>query len=290
MKKNFIIISDNLEVFSNPTICSFIEILIKRNNKVYIIAPKQVLHCPFDSTKIKFIHRHDKSIKYILWSLLRNIVSTIKSIRDTSTLKDIYWEFRKNLNASYADCIDLLSCIYSSLCTIIKYKLYYRPHYICIDDNGLLLSENFRIFAFGYKLTYFSFEITFGDECKNSFRKWHRYISSSLMKRVSNYLIQDEIRNHNLLEENGYLRNKRKFIIPVAPKLILFTRSILKRRTSIIFSGSFNKCMGIHQIFKHIHSYSNDYFFEFHTHRPDLIDDQILSFISNNKDCIELNF
>ena len=70
-----------------------------------------------------------------------------------------------------------------------------------------------------------------------------RFYYSSVCKHV-NHLIQDE-QIFLILSENGYLRDVKYSLLPVAPSKHEFNSKLKREHTTLVFAGSFNTCMGV---------------------------------------------
>ncbi|MFN5417572.1 MAG: hypothetical protein ACK5B9_10985 [Flavobacteriia bacterium] len=219
--KHILIINPNKDTFSNPTIVSILEILVKNNEfKITILSPEQLIQKPKQFESINEIVLPELSVN---WG--KKIQSWFPKLN-----------FILKLNKF---------CKTEKVSTIIS-----------VDPIGLILGGRIKSRNRAIKFHYFSFEIFFRSELiGNSYFLKLKKKEIKYSKLIDCLLIQDEVRARLLIEENQ-LQNKpfKQFLIPVAPNFNkitgenrIFWRNklgISDNQTVLLHSGSLEKWSG----------------------------------------------
>lgn len=188
MMKHVLIINPNKDTFSNPSLVSILETLMKdKGIKVILLSPKQLIQKPFHFEAIEEIVLADLSVN---WG--KNIKTWWPKLKFLFKLKNI--------------------CKKEKISTIIA-----------VDPIGLIIGGRIKLLIKKIKLHYFSFEIFFQDELVGNtyFEKLKRK-EIKYTHQIDCLLIQDEERSQLLFQENKITgANIQQFFIPVAPNSVL---------------------------------------------------------------------
>lgn len=186
--KHVLIINPNKDTFSNPSLVSILEALMKdKGIKITLLSPKQLIKKPIHFEDIEEKILVDLSVN---WG--KNITTWLPKLMFILKLKKF--------------------CKKEEITTIIA-----------VDPLGLIIGGRIKLFLKRIKLHYFSFEIFFQDELLgNTYFQKLKKKEIKYSKQIDCLLIQDEERFQLLLKENHIQENKIKiFFIPVAPNSAL---------------------------------------------------------------------
>ncbi len=227
-KKHIIIITYNVDVFTNPTIDLFFKKLLAQNIGIILIAPPQHIQADY-SGQVIFIQAPLFVHKFKLFGIRKRL----------SVLR-MYFKLFRNLSS------------------------FEKMAVIGIEPLGFVMAGRLNM-IWKKRLGYFSFELLFKDEVLDFFKSTgdENYLilkknEEKYFKKVDFLVIQDEYRCDTICSENNF-RPKKIFLIPVAavPNEKTPTANKLKFKKGleipndkqvIVFSGSLQSWTGMQNL------------------------------------------
>lgn len=235
LKKTIAIFTGTADVYTNPTLVSFFELLQDKNIYILLFSYEQLIPAP-------------GHIKNITCHFLPPLISKSKNIKSGITSAKIN--------------IDTIS--------ILRKKKVTRL--LGVDYYGFVVASGFKRFLPGSRLGYFSFELLFRDEISNQKYMDLKKMELRRIKRLDYLIIQDDTRLALFLKENKLPSHPhfKIFKIPVAPKKIDMSKvegvdlhkalSIPKETKILVYSGSVGNWAGSDQLLDLLENNWNDKF------------------------------
>ncbi|HET6224888.1 MAG TPA: hypothetical protein VFF27_01325 [Bacteroidia bacterium] len=236
MKKTKIaIFTATADVFTNPTLVSFLELLQEKNIDVLLFSYEQAIAAP----------SYFKNITYHFLPPLRQNFEGIKNSISS---------FRIYLNA-----IKIL-------------KSNSVIHMFGVDYYGFVVAARLKRFISKSQLSYFSFELLFLDEITDPKYITLKKKEKNYLKAMDNLIIQDDARLDLFLNENNLKKphHFKVFKIPVAPKKIAMEHivgvnlhalmNIPAEKKIMAYSGSIGDWAGTEQLLDLLEKHWNEKF------------------------------
>lgn len=235
LKQTIAIFTGTADVFTNPTLVSFLELLQDKNIQILLFSYEQLIASP----------GHLKNITYYF---LPPLISKSKNVKSGITSVKI------NIN------------------TISVLKKNRVTQLFGVDYYGLVVAYGFKKFLPGARLGYFSFELLFKDEIGDQKYMALKRKEMRQIKRLDYLIIQDDTRLRLFLEENKLPARPhfKIFKIPVAPKKIDMSKvdgvdlhkelGIPKEKKILVYSGSVGDWAGSDQLLELLENNWNDKF------------------------------
>lgn len=235
LKNTIAIFTGTADVFTNPTLVSFFELLQNENIDILLFSYDQLIPPP----------AYFKNITYFF---LPPIISKSKGLKDGIT------SFKINIK------------------TIAVLKKYQVTKLFGVDYYGFIVASRFKRFLPHSSLGYFSFELLFADEITE--KKYLAFKKKEIrqVKKMDYLIIQDDTRLGLFLKENNLQKANhfKTFKIPVAPKRIDMSKveginlheklNIPKEKKILVYSGSVGDWAGADQLLELLENNWNDKF------------------------------
>jgi glycosyltransferase involved in cell wall biosynthesis len=252
IKKYVALFTGTSDVFTNPTLVSFFELMQQKGRGIVLFSYEQIVSPPSHLNNI--IYCFLPPMKINQGGVMNRLISF-----------KIYFDTFKILK---------------------KYKI---THLIGVDYFGFIIASHFKKNISNSKLGYFSFELLFLDEIKEQkyldLKKKEKY----RLKKLDYLIIQDEVRLSLFLKENHLELNThiKIFKIPVAPKKINIDKlsgwdlhkkmNIPENKKVVIYSGSIGEWAGTDQLINMLENYWNkNFWLVLHSRLPLREDDEYL--------------
>ncbi|CAN5423035.1 hypothetical protein BH09BAC5_BH09BAC5_23420 [soil metagenome] len=225
-RNHVIIVTYNVDIFTNPTLDLFFKELIRKRKKIVLVAPPQNLLSNYSSQMI-FI---PVPIFYYGSGSLRSFAGAVKA----------FFKLARRLKSFKASVL------------------------IGVDPLGFVTAGRLNIYL-RKKLGYFSFELLFNNEVQHYFErtgdknyKLLKDLEKEYFNKIDFLMIQDEFRLQSICQENNWVPSKKN-LIPVAtiPSVnrIIIDKAKLKSELGIpadkkvvVFSGSMQVWTGVDKL------------------------------------------
>ena len=211
--------------FTNPTLISVFNILLKRNIEVIIFADNLTMTPPDSLKKIKIFPVSD--------------YPGVGEIRSPISLYQIYRTIR-----SFQRIKEFIGSIYHRIRSFYRIKniLGRSSGQIIVgnDPKGLIMAYQIAKHLNKPKLGYFSFEILFWDELRTNYHYLWKKSEVKASQEINFCLIQDHLREALLRDENRINKECRFFHVPVSPEKNNQIKKQIENREkilSVILSG-----------------------------------------------------
>jgi glycosyltransferase involved in cell wall biosynthesis len=243
-EKSIAIFTGAADVFTNPTLVSFFELMQEKGFTILLVSYKQIVPAP---SYFKNILQCFLPPMNILDGGLKNSIVSIKI---------------------YANTLSIL-------------KKHHVSQIIGIDYYGFIIAARFKRFLRHSKLGYFSFELLFSDEIQEQKFKKVKKKELHHLKKLDYLIIQDDMRLSLFLNENQLklTGNINVFKIPVAPKKISLDKisgwnihhklNIPEDKKIIVYSGSVGDWAGADQLLELLeHHWNQKFWLVIHSRFP----------------------
>lgn len=234
-KNTIAVFTGTSDVFTNPTLVAFFELLQNKKINILLFSYEQVISSP-------------AHIKNVTYHFLPPLISKTKGIKNRIT------SIKINIH---------------TLTILRKHKV---TNLFGVDYFGFIVASGYKKFLKRSRLGYFSFELLFMDEIKDSKYKALKKDEIQQLKKLDYLIIQDNTRLNLFLKENK-LETSRKlkvFKIPVAPQKIdmgtingidLHKKlTIPNEKKIIVYSGSVGDWAGTDQLLELLENSWNEKF------------------------------
>lgn len=251
MQKHYIVLTPNVDTFTNPTMVALFETLQHDGDSVVLFGPKQVVPCP-------------------------------ENIKNVDMVESV---FRLNFFRNPKFLLKQLKTYRSIVSTIKKYDV---KTVMVVDPLGVIAGGRLKkYFCKDVKISYLSFEIFFKNELSGHYLKLKEkeiYYS----KYIDSLLIQDEVRKELIFKENSLnLPSEKVALVPVSPNEIKINNVVDVRsifgisndKKLVIYSGSVGKWCGTDAIIEMFDKgyWPQTHHLVFHTRRPISANDKYYS-------------
>lgn len=229
------IFTGTADVFTNPTLVSFFELLQNKQIHVLLFSYDQVIPPP-------------AHIKNVRSEFLPPLISKSKGVKNGITSLKI------------------------NIKTVSILKRNKVTQLLGVDYFGFIIASRFKNFLSNASLGYFSFELLFMDEITDQKYKVLKKREIRQVKKLDYLIIQDNTRLNLFLKENGLqdAKHLKIFKIPVAPKKIdmrliegidLHEKlTIPKDKKILVYSGSVGNWAGSDQLLELLENNWNEKF------------------------------